>query len=945
MTRLDDSTDPPLAALPTPRVPSVAPDEPTRISDRPPIGRPVDVSADAASLSQQMLGRQLAHFRIEQFVGGGGMGAVFRGTDLQLGRTVAIKILWQQYVTDEDAVRRFRNEAQSAARLDHENIARVYFFGEDRGWHFIVFEFIDGINLRDWVLRDGPLPLDDAIVCVIQVAEALAHASERDVVHRDIKPSNVLLSANGKVKLVDMGLARLHQVQADGFDLTATGVTLGTFDYISPEQARDPRSADIRSDLYSLGCTLYYMLTGQPPFPEGTVLQKLLSHSAEDVPDPRLFRPDLPLEIVELLHRLLAKDPEDRFQQPRELIGQLLLAARHLHLTRSANMGALWNAPRTTHLTRIERHLPWLLPTGLLLLGLLWLSLPTRLQDDAEIPAWHQPPSATVETSRSSEKTGGPQPNRAATDVSTGGSGRGPRGPAADASSALPTATPEDVVPVPIGVVLTAKPCWDLLYERALLARRIQRHDNATVRLGPPAQETSSPLATPGKTDLAERPAGVPSWSAPKPSTTSNVSVEVPVLIVGDAPANAVNSSTPPRYASLSAACQAAAASGSRAIIELQFDGRRWEEPWRMANVEITMRAGRGYTPIVAFHANERPETWHLNTMIRMVGGQLTCEGIRWEMHASDPSSSRRDVMSLFQLESVRELVLSGCVVTVLGHESSSSTGEPSLSVLEMQAPSSATSSESSPGILAPADAPSTRLSLRDCVVRGNATLMYVPQAIPLRFGWKNGLLATSERMFFVGGAAAPLPVGPFVRIELEHVTAVVQDGLGYLTCDARRPDLMPLDLQCRSCILMTDADSPLLTQQIPVAREMREIRQQVLFSGERNFYESIRTFWTVVAAKPVTSPGSAETTASRWSLADWIQHWQDDEELPILDQVQWQQLPDANLPYDQQTPADYRLREDPTNLALDSSKGTGSPHAGFQAAGLPFVVSSAVAD
>ena len=200
---------------------------------------------------------------------------------------------------------------------------RVYYVGEDRGVHYIVFEFIEGVNIRDLVQRQGPLPVADAISYTLQVAEALSHASQRDVIHRDIKPSNVLITPEGRAKLVDMGLARLHQVEHPDNDLTASGVTLGTFDYISPEQARDPRSADVRSDLYSLGCSFYFMLTGRPPFPEGTVLQKLLQHQSDDPLDPRQFRPDLPLEIGPILTRLLAKNPARRYQLPSELIADL----------------------------------------------------------------------------------------------------------------------------------------------------------------------------------------------------------------------------------------------------------------------------------------------------------------------------------------------------------------------------------------------------------------------------------------------------------------------------------------------------------------------------------------------------------------------------------------------------------------------------------------------
>ena len=185
------------------------------------------------------------------------------------------------------------------------------------------------------------------------------------MVHRDIKPSNILVTADGRAKLVDMGLARLR-MESEREDLTASGVTLGTFDYISPEQARDPRIADVRSDLYSLGCTFYFMLTGRPPFPEGTLLQKLLSHSSEPPADPRLIRPDLDEQIVRIIEKLLAKQPRDRYQQPNELIGELLLVADRLHLPGLNLTGAVWVGCDGPRWARVERILPWLVPFVLL---------------------------------------------------------------------------------------------------------------------------------------------------------------------------------------------------------------------------------------------------------------------------------------------------------------------------------------------------------------------------------------------------------------------------------------------------------------------------------------------------------------------------------------------------------------------------------------------------
>lgn len=176
------------------------------------------------------------------------------------------------------------------------------------------------MNVRDLVAREGPLSVEEVIKYALQVAEDLA--SRRGAVHGDIKPSNVLVTPEGRARLVDVAL---HQPSND--DLPANGLTLDTFDYISPEQARDPRDSDVRSDLYSLGCTMYYMLTSMPPFPEGTAMQKLISHSGDIPPDPRDSRGDLPEEISTTTLKLLAKQPRDRYQTPQALKHELVMLA------------------------------------------------------------------------------------------------------------------------------------------------------------------------------------------------------------------------------------------------------------------------------------------------------------------------------------------------------------------------------------------------------------------------------------------------------------------------------------------------------------------------------------------------------------------------------------------------------------------------------------------
>jgi serine/threonine protein kinase len=353
---------------------------------------PMEIKTSAMRLSprelgQALEGQQLDHVLLQEYVGGGGMGAVFRAWDTTLHRAVAVKVLSLRQADDADSLRRFQTEARSAARLDHPNIARAHFVGEDRGVRYIVFEFIEGTNVRDLVYANGPMHVGEALRYTMQIASALSHAWEREVVHRDIKPSNILITPDGNAKLVDMGLARLEFLDQTAQDETATGVTLGTFDYISPEQARSPRDADIRSDIYSLGCTLFFMLAGRPPYMDGTVVQKLLAHQNEAVPDVRELRPDVPDLVASVIATMLAKRPEDRFQNPAELCAALAQCIDELGI--SAPPIALPFSQRANWAPRRlwwRRHAPWLVPLALLLLSVAALGIKWR--SDAAQPAF-----------------------------------------------------------------------------------------------------------------------------------------------------------------------------------------------------------------------------------------------------------------------------------------------------------------------------------------------------------------------------------------------------------------------------------------------------------------------------------------------------------------------------------------------------------------------------
>ncbi len=374
-------------------------DSPTIISKNPPSRPPANGSAQDAPTAHHpregrgvlevggsLRGRILAHFELIEPIGVGGMAAVIRARDLQLDRLVALKILPPEMADDPENVRRFHQEARAAAKLDHENIARVFFCGEDQRLHFIAFEFVEGVNLRTLLERRGRLPVPEAVHYMLQIATGLAHAASRGVVHRDIKPSNIIISPNGRAKLVDMGLAR-NMGPHDDRALTQSGVTLGTFDYIAPEQAMDPREADVRSDIYSLGCTFYHMLTGQPPVPEGTAARKLHHHQHVAPVDPRQLNPDIPDDVAAILVRMMAKDPKDRYQRAEHLVQHLIQMAQKLGAIADLPDGVLFvDAP----LPSPPRKRPLLIgAVAVLALGIFLIVLsfaPGRYR-----PAWHPP--------------------------------------------------------------------------------------------------------------------------------------------------------------------------------------------------------------------------------------------------------------------------------------------------------------------------------------------------------------------------------------------------------------------------------------------------------------------------------------------------------------------------------------------------------------------------
>jgi serine/threonine-protein kinase len=276
---------------------------------------------DTATTSGTSQPVQIGSYRLVEPLGSGGMSSVFRAEHIESGQEFALKILTRPLAKNSTLLQRFLREAKSAESLEHPNIVAIYDRGSEAGRYYLVLEYVPGGDLHDRVRSQGPLPVVDAVRVIRGGAEGLRYAAARGLIHRDIKPANILLTREGEAKLADLGLA-LHLEDEDE-RVTRDGTTVGTVDYMSPEQARDSRATSSRSDIYSLGCTFYHLLAGTAPFSGGDVPDKLRRHAQEAPPDVRKVRPDVPEAVAKLIRRMMAKKPEGRFADYDELIAAL----------------------------------------------------------------------------------------------------------------------------------------------------------------------------------------------------------------------------------------------------------------------------------------------------------------------------------------------------------------------------------------------------------------------------------------------------------------------------------------------------------------------------------------------------------------------------------------------------------------------------------------------
>jgi serine/threonine-protein kinase len=586
---------------------------------------------------------RIGKYEVLTHIATGGMGAVYKARDTETGREVALKVLMPETAAKPAFLERFRREARSAGKLCHENIVALYEYAEWHGTHFIALEFVDGTDLHDYVSQNGPLRPDLGLSVVMQGCRALQHAHDNSIIHRDVKPSNFLVTFRDGhivVKLTDLGLAR--EVENDEFRLTRLGTTVGTIDYIAPEQARDSGLADGRSDLYSLGATWFFLLTGRAPFPKGGLGERVLRLLTEEAPDVRSVNKSVPAETAAVIRRLLAKDPADRYQTPTELLHELEA------LQRGRRVAAVEEPPREAdYLTAppTQRHRQ---PSGPQTPRPATASVAA---DDTGVTAAPRPPSATRPAAKR------PRRQRRRDRISL----LIVFGILAVVAAAVlgttfylithkrqPTPAGEPVVidrpPPPPRIPMPALPPQGKKPPPRLILDDPPPPPKPAPAADPPAPPPPAPARTTWRTLYTpSRPLDVAAFrkelEAPWQGQ-ARVAGEPVVRTVGRAAAGA--------YASLSAAC-ADVPAGQPLILEIRDNGPLFDVCTAVAGRDVTIRAAKGYRPLLLWDVprtlEERrragtAETEPL-TFLYLRGGRLTLEGlnvaVRWP-EASAPA-------------------------------------------------------------------------------------------------------------------------------------------------------------------------------------------------------------------------------------------------------------------------------------------------------------------
>jgi serine/threonine-protein kinase len=859
------------------------------------------------AVAKVLLGQSLNHFRIDELIGGGGMGAVFRAHDEKLNRTVAIKVI--PFVGDDPELqRRFRNESQSAAKLDHQRIAKVFDTGRHGRWHYIVFEYIEGINIRDWVYSKGVLSIDEAVLFTCQIADALGHASERGITHRDVKPSNVLIAGEGHIKLVDMGLARSESLGLTD-DMTASGVTLGTFDYISPEQAHDPRDADLRSDIYSLGCTLYFMLTGMPPYPGGTMLQKLLSHGNTPAPDPRATRKQVSENLVAVINKMLAKKPSQRYQDTNHLIADLREVAARDNLVSAQSVAPVELTSSGPLVEWLETHLPWVVAAILLVAVALWL----RLESAALRQGIVIPTTAMAPVMMDSEGT--------------------PISPETDSSAGLSTAPAMTEIPIsPLLVESNSRKSGDDvqpnprqsdqtiedgLYadlnsggvEKQVTAGDNQAVDDALQTAVGFAGELTDSVRRIVRPDLVAWQKSQPFSLADDDLADGQLFEPTSIRVVAAPQKNEIRIGAEREiYCPTLAKGIELAKRYEVGVVEI-ISPKIFSAPIRVdaENLRIESTVNQS---IIVFDSGDAM-TMQRPRMCTLGPGIVEFQNIHfvWDVPEDEINGG-----AMFQAEAGTELSLSSSTITI---NNPAERGEV-YAIDVVTEPKRGTPNDLRDGNYRSGGFrendqdifPMVAIDFDNVIVRGQATMVHMDYAAKLWLRWNNGLLAVSGRMIDTAGTREPLPtsVGPMILL-MTRVTTHAASGICRVRLGASGSYPFSINRSARNCVFIVDDSLPHFEfVNHPISKDVDFGSQELRLGGYSNVYVS-DPMRTDPLMRMTMSDGEVRVSKME-SLANSELDWADESQ-PRWNVV-WASGELPSLSMSSRRPSDYRQDQNP---------------------------------
>jgi serine/threonine-protein kinase len=649
------------------------------------------------------------------------------------------------------------------------------------------------------------------------------------------------------------------------------------------------------------------MLTGRPPFPDGTVLQKLLQHQGDAPPDPRGFRPELPLEVTQILARMLAKNPAHRYQAPGELIDDLAALGQTLGISLGGARVPRPSPRRRYSLEQWQYHLPWIVTVAALFLAVIGLDFywSPRRSDTAgampvtprTMPAAESAPLVPAPL-KSPETSGELRPSGPASRTpgldENGNAGRDP-----DTTSAPPAGEQPFIPPTASDVGEKAKPSeggLDLLNKLGAL-------------LSEQAKNTSTPILRPREATPGEAVRDAPPATSAAPTSSGHV------LVVSDEPG-------PDSYLSLHAACSAAKDGD---IIELRYNGGRVpERPIEMSNVKLTIRAGQGFRPVVAFQPQQETNPFrNPPAMLSLAGGELIVSDVDWEFLLPRNVPAH---WALFETRGCDLLEFNHCTLTIQGQTAYNAR----VAFVDIKAPPGAKSMNMD------GDKGEERLvavNLRHCVVRGEATFMRDDELQSVRLQWDNGLLATSDRLFVAGGSALQPRREARAELALRHVTAMVGVGLALLTNSEEAPHQLMTQIRCDDCVIAGGKGRPPLIEQRG-SDGIDSYQARFQWRGAHNYFDGFDVYWRIMNS-------SGQSGSKQVDFDEWNQLWGGPAGNQITDQnsVLWAGLPNDDRPFHTHVPSDYQLADDVTN---DSETGDASEHhAGFLGIELPTVSSA----